>query len=88
VLELHAERSAQIDEAVVAAGYDSPWARGIAARNTRDAKRHTPVADLMVRWRGELEGVGYPVAELSASVEEAAARRQETPERGPVRPPP
>ncbi len=39
-------------------GLDSYQARQVAARDTRRAKRHTPVDDLMPRWHAELDAAG------------------------------
>jgi conjugative relaxase-like TrwC/TraI family protein len=72
--EVHATRSAQIDEAV---GPDASYhARSVAARATRDRKAHEPVEDLVVRWRDELARAGYPPVELGASVERAGLAYQ------------
>ncbi len=73
--ELFSKRSAEIDEAVAEEGWDSYRARGVAARTTRTVKRHTPVDDLMVRWRTELDGIGLHPVDLIRSVERAAAER-------------
>jgi conjugative relaxase-like TrwC/TraI family protein len=67
--EVHATRSAQIDEAV---GPDASYqSRSVAARATRDRKVHEAVEDLVARWQDELARAGYPPVELSASVERA-----------------
>src|SRR5207253_3176924 len=71
VLEIHSKRAAEISEAVEARGYSSYRARNIAARDTREVKRHTPVGELMPRWHQELAEVGWTVPELVASVERA-----------------
>ena len=71
VLEIHSKRAAEISEAVEARGKSSYRARNIAARDTRAVKRHTPVGELMPRWRDELAEVGWTVPELIASVERA-----------------
>jgi conjugative relaxase-like TrwC/TraI family protein len=65
------KRSAEIDAAVSAGGHTSMRARGVAARDTRRAKRHTPVEDLMARWQTELESLGYSRDGLQAAVDEA-----------------
>jgi len=74
--ELFSKRSAQIDEAMEAVVYDSPNARGVAARETRNAKRHTPVGELMPGWLFELDAAGLPARDLLASILAAAAERQ------------
>ena len=40
---MHSKRAAEIDDAVAERGYSSYRARNIAARDTRDVKRHTPI---------------------------------------------
>ncbi|MGH9003003.1 MAG: AAA family ATPase, partial [Acidimicrobiia bacterium] len=72
-LEVHSKRSAEIDAEMAEHGYSSYQARNIAARETRKAKRHTPVADLLPRWRNELAGAGFPIHELAAGIEAASA---------------
>ena len=42
VLDVHSKRAAEIDAAVAERGYSSYRARNIAARDTREVKRHTP----------------------------------------------
>ena len=72
--EVHATRSAQIDEAV---GPDASYrSRSVAARATRDRKVHEPVEELVARWQGELAQAGYPPAELAAAVERAGLAYQ------------
>jgi hypothetical protein len=67
--EVHASRSAQIDEAV---GPDASYrSRSVAARATRDRKSLERVEDLVPRWREELARAGYPALELAAEVEHA-----------------
>jgi len=67
--EVHATRSAQIEEAV---GSDASYrSRSVAARATRDRKSHESVEDLAPRWREELARAGYPAPELAAEVERA-----------------
>jgi conjugative relaxase-like TrwC/TraI family protein len=74
-LEVHSKRSAEIDAELAERGYSSYRARNIAARETRDAKRHTPVCELLPRWRAELAEAGYPLPELDAGIERAATER-------------
>src|SRR5207244_3664549 len=63
--------AAQIEEAVADFGVDTPRARGIAARRTRDVKRHTPVGELLPVWRRELADVGWPVERLDQAIAQA-----------------
>jgi conjugative relaxase-like TrwC/TraI family protein len=74
-LEIHSKRSAEIDAEMAERGYSSYQARNIVARETRKAKRHTPVADLLPRWRAELAEAGFPTHELAAGIEAASAAR-------------
>jgi conjugative relaxase-like TrwC/TraI family protein len=72
VLDVHSKRAAEIDAAVAERGYSSYRARNIAARDTRDVKRHTPIGELMPRWHQELAEVGWSVPDLVAAVDFAA----------------
>ncbi len=74
-LEVHSKRSGEIDAAMAEKGYESYRGRGVAARQTRRAKRHGAVGDLLARWRGELDAAGLPVADLLASIDQASAER-------------
>src|SRR5688572_29334926 len=71
VMEMHSKRAAEISAAVDARGESSYRARNVAARDTRDVKRLTPVGELMPRWHAELAEVGWTVPDLLASVERA-----------------
>jgi conjugative relaxase-like TrwC/TraI family protein len=75
VMEIHSKRAAEIQAEMDATGYDSYQARTIAARATRDAKRHTPVELLMRRWRVEIEATGWSLETIAQSVQRAAAER-------------
>jgi hypothetical protein len=80
-MEAHSKRAAEIDAEMVRTGHDSYRARGIAARATRDPKRHTPVGELMPRWENEIEAVGWSVERIVDAVErEAAAYQRPRPE--------
>jgi conjugative relaxase-like TrwC/TraI family protein len=68
-LAVHSKRSAEINQAVAEAGFDSYQARQVAARETRKAKRHTPVEELMPIWRSELKEAGYPIEQLRTDIE-------------------
>ena len=65
------KRAAEIDAAVDGQGLGSLRTRGVAARDTRRAKRHIPVGDLMAGWQRELVSLGYSQEGLSAAVAEA-----------------
>ena len=74
VLEVHSKRAAEIDAEMDRLGYTSWRAKGIVARNTRAQKRHEPVVDLMARWRGEIESVGWSIEALRRAVSEHRRR--------------
>jgi conjugative relaxase-like TrwC/TraI family protein len=73
--ELFSKRSAEIDASMAARGLDSYQARQVAARDTRRAKRHQPVAELMPVWHAELDAAGLPVDEIGRRVLRAAVDR-------------
>jgi conjugative relaxase-like TrwC/TraI family protein len=76
VMETHSKRAAEIQAEIDATGYDSYQARNVAARTTRDPKRHTPVGELMPRWHGEIEAAGWSVERILGAVEHEAANRR------------
>jgi conjugative relaxase-like TrwC/TraI family protein len=81
VLEVHSKRAADIDAATQERGQSGYRARNIVARDTREAKRHTPIGQLMPRWHQELHDVGWSVPDLLAAVD-VAAHQAELP--GPI----
>ena len=70
-LAVHSKRAAEIDEALAEQGFATYQARQVAARETRKAKRHTAVDDLLPLWRAELEKAGFPPDELAGQVARA-----------------
>jgi conjugative relaxase-like TrwC/TraI family protein len=66
--EVLSKRSAEIDAAIAEVGHGTYQARQVAARTTRRAKRHTPVAELLPVWRRELEAAGLGVDRLGQMV--------------------
>ncbi len=68
-LAVHSKRSAEINEAVAEQGFSTYQARQVAARETRKAKRHTSVEDLLPRWRAELASVGFPPQRLNTAID-------------------
>jgi hypothetical protein len=56
--------------------HDTPQARAVAARATRNVKRYTGVDELMPRWHAELAAIGWPVERLAAALDDA--RRHHT----------
>ena len=79
--ELFSKRSAEITAAVESKGYATYQARGVAARDTRKSKRHTPVEELTAGWTAELEAAGLSADALVASISEAAANQVPVPAR-------
>jgi hypothetical protein len=81
VVELHSKRSAEIDAHLESrGGWNSPRARGVAARETRKVKRFEPEGRLMARWRRELQEAGWSPSLLRERLD--AHRIREPP--GPV----
>lgn len=73
VMEAHSKRAAEIAAEMDRRGHASYQARNIAARATRDPKRHTSVGELMPRWVGEIGDVGWSVERIGTAVEREAA---------------
>jgi hypothetical protein len=80
-LAVHSKRAQEIKEAVVTKGFDSYQARQVAARETRKTKRHTPVDELLPRWRQELTDAGFPPEQLVVHIKLAGLtyRREHSP---------
>ena len=74
VCEIFSKRSDQIGEYLEEMGYTSYRARNVAARRNRPVKRGTGTDHLMPRWIAELEGRGWTIDRLAASLDQA--RRQ------------
>jgi hypothetical protein len=69
--EKMSKRSDEIGEYLSDQGYVGYRAANIAARATRDIKRHTGVNELMPRWRQELAEIGWPIERIAAALEAA-----------------
>lgn len=81
VMDAHSKRAAEIQAEIERTGHDSYQARNVAARATRDPKRHTSVGELMPRWEAEIEATGHSIEGLAGAVEhEATAWRRPSPE--------
>lgn len=76
VMEVHSKRAAEIEAEMDRLGYTSFRAKGIVARETRANKRHQPIADLMSRWRAEIEAVGWSIEALERAVRQNGRQRQ------------
>jgi conjugative relaxase-like TrwC/TraI family protein len=74
--QLFSKRSAEITAAVESKGFDTYQARQTAARDTRKSKRHTPPADLMDGWIGELSAAGYTPEGMLDNITAAAAKNR------------
>jgi len=74
-MKLHSKRSEDIAGELVDVGFDSYRAKGHAARNSRKAKRHQPVDDLMVKWTAELASIGITVEDMARTVSEGSGQR-------------
>ena len=75
VQALHSKRSAEIHEYLQRRGHSGWRARQVAARKTREVKRHTPVSELLPRWQAELVAAGWSPQALVRAVTEAGDRR-------------
>lgn len=71
VCGLFSKRSDEIAEHLAETGQHGYRARGIAARETRKAKRHTGVDELLPVWHAELEAAGWPLDRLLQHVAHA-----------------
>jgi conjugative relaxase-like TrwC/TraI family protein len=74
VQALHSKRSEEIHTYLADRGYRSWRARQVAARKTREVKRHTPVTELVPVWQAELATVGWSPEALVTAVTEAGHR--------------
>ena len=74
-MKLHSKRSDDIAGELVDVGFDSYRAKGHAARNSRKAKRHQPVDDLMAKWTAELAAIGITVEDMDRTVTEESGQR-------------
>jgi conjugative relaxase-like TrwC/TraI family protein len=82
VCEIYSKRADEIARYLEERGQSSYRARNIAARATRDVKRHTGVDELMPHWQAELQQVGWSVERLAQALDDA--RRQATDPRPPL----
>jgi len=76
VMEAHSKRAAEIQAEVERTGHDSYQARNVAARTTRDPKRHESVGELMPRWVSEIGDAGWSIERIAADVDRASAERK------------
>ncbi|HEV7722985.1 MAG TPA: MobF family relaxase, partial [Iamia sp.] len=70
VCDLFSKRSDEISAYLATTGHDGYRARAVAARESRSAKRHTGVDELMPTWRAELHSTGWSVDRLLATLED------------------
>src|SRR5207253_3508869 len=69
------KRSEEIHAYLSRRGFRSWRARQVAARKTREVKRHTPVTELLPVWQAELEAVGWSQVRVVRAVTDAGERR-------------
>ncbi|MGH3372522.1 MAG: MobF family relaxase, partial [Nocardioidaceae bacterium] len=72
---LHSKRSEEIHAYLAQRGFTGWRARQVAARKTREVKRHTPVTELLPVWRAELATLGWSPERLATAVTEAGDRQ-------------
>lgn len=72
---LHSKRSEEIHSYLGQRGFTGWRARQVAARKTREVKRHTPVTELLPVWQAELVDAGWSPQRLVSAVTEAGDRR-------------
>src|SRR5205814_546134 len=72
---LHSKRSEEIHAYLARRGFTGWRARQVAARKTREVKRHTPVTELLPVWRAELEATGWSREQLVRAVTAAGEGR-------------
>jgi conjugative relaxase-like TrwC/TraI family protein len=75
VAELFSKRSAGIEDELAQKGFRSYRARGFAARSTRDPKQDESPEALLVRWLGELDGMGWPTRKLNHRLQHVQRRQ-------------
>lgn len=64
-----------IDAEIEEKGFDSPRARGVAARTTRGAKGEEDAGSLSARWLAELQEIGWPARRIVRHLDHAATLR-------------
>lgn len=74
VCEVFSKRSDEIAEHLATNGQTGYRARGVAARATRSAKRHTGADELLPAWRAELAEMGWPLDRLVDHLASAQAQ--------------
>ncbi|MGH9252832.1 MAG: MobF family relaxase, partial [Acidimicrobiales bacterium] len=79
VCQLFSKRSDEISEHLAETGHRSYRARGVAARSTRSAKRHTGADQLLPGWHAELDAAGWPVPRLAAQLAASQCRTRGLP---------
>jgi conjugative relaxase-like TrwC/TraI family protein len=70
VADHFSKRSEAIQEELEQKGFRSYRARGVAARNSRDAKTHEEPEALVVRWLDELHEIGWPTRKLNRRLDQ------------------
>ena len=76
VADQFSKRGEAIGYELERAGYRSYRARGIAARNSREAKKDETPEALIPRWLDELDAIGWPARKLNQRLNLVNERRQ------------
>ncbi len=79
VCELLSKRSDEITAYLEESGHDSYRARAVAARESRRAKRHTGIDQLLPVWRAELESIGWSAERVIDRLDGAGLTNQGLP---------
>ena len=74
VCEIYSKRADEIAKYLEDHGQSSYRARTIAARATRDVKRHTGIEELLPEWHAELAAIGWTPERLAAALDRARAQ--------------
>ena len=76
VCDTFSKRADAIADHLASRSFRSYRARGIAARATREVKRHTSVEQLLPRWHRELDDLGWPLDRLRAHLTASQAPKR------------
>ncbi|MGH9135485.1 MAG: MobF family relaxase [Acidimicrobiales bacterium] len=77
VADRFSKRAEAIQEELEQTGFTSYRARGVAARNSREAKKDEKPEALLVRWLDELDAIGWPTRKLNERLNLVNQRRHE-----------
>ena len=77
VADRFSKRAEAIQEELEKTGFTSYRARGVAARNSREAKSTESQKSLLVRWLGELDEIGWPARKINQRLQLVNDRRHQ-----------